>query len=361
MKYTDSERAVIVLDSMLGLEYKYKIKLLSLVKEPSRLLEASKTVENYIDEAFPEGKANTVKLALFDKNYHDHVFGIIEKYETVCVTLYSENYPKLLKQTDIPPLVLYCNGNPELLNKEKTFAIVGSRKCMPYATELAKDFSGKIAKSGAIVVTGSAGGADKAAIDGAIDSGNLISVLAGGIGHIYPEYNKTAILKIAKTGLVISEQSPDCAVKPWMFPVRNRIIAGLSQGVLIVGGDRESGARHTANYAADYGREVFAFPYSIGIKSGELNNELIKSGANLCDDINDIFDFLKIDENSEDNISLKGDEAEIYDAIKEGFDDVNKLVLKTGKKMFELAPILSSLEIEGLIVKLAGNKYKTVK
>ena len=300
-------------------------------------------------------------MALFDKKYHDYVFAGLEKHQTVCVTLYSEGYPQLLKQTDIPPLVLYCNGNTGLLKKEKTFAIVGSRKCLPYAIELAKDFSGKIAKGGAVVVTGSAGGADKAAIDGAVESGNLISVIAGGIGHIYPEYNKTAILKVAETGLVVSEQSPDCAVKPWMFPVRNRIIAGLSKGVLIVGGDRESGARHTANYAADYGREVFAFPYSIGIKSGELNNELIKSGCNLCDDINDIFDFLKIKENTEDKISLKGDEAVIYAAIKDGFDDVNKLVLKTDKKMFELAPILSSLEIEGLIVKMAGNKYKTVK
>ncbi|MBO7368657.1 MAG: DNA-processing protein DprA [Clostridia bacterium] len=147
-----------------------------------------------------------------------------------------------------------------------------------------------------------------------------------------------------------------------MFPVRNRIIAGLSLGTLIVGGDKKSGARHTALYAAEYGRQVYAFPYSIGIASGELNNELIKEGCLLCDSVDDIFELLKIEKTETSvNEALSDDERAVYLAIKEGRADVKEIIEKTGKKMNELAPILSLLEIEGYIVKLAGNKFKTVK
>ena len=361
MTYSDGDLALIVLDSMLGFEYKHKIKIISLVKDCAELFDLPKTVKDYLFECVGESKAKTVIAAFSDENYHDFVLDGLNKAGTVCITIKNRDYPANLKETDIPPIVLYCNGNTELLKSEPRFAIVGSRKCLPYATALATDFSGTLSKNGVTVVTGSAGGADKAAIDGAIGSGRLICVLAGGINHVYPEYNKSAVEKIAKVGLVVSEQPPDYAVKPWMFPVRNRIIAGLSEGVLIVGGDRESGARHTANYAADYGRRVFAFPYSIGIKTGELNNELIKDGASLCDDVNDILSELGIESDLLPDNDLSGDELDVYLAIKDGFDDIEKIIVRTNKKMNDLAPILSLLEIEGYIVRMAGNKYKTVK
>ena len=361
--YDKDKRAVILLDSLIGFEYKHKIKILSLVGSPSLLFEKPKAVRDYLSECAGEAKANTVLSAITDKDYEKAVFAELESVDAECVTLYEDRYPALLKETDLPPLVLYCNGNVDLLGAEYPFAIVGSRKCLPNALTLATDFARTLSEKGVTIVTGSAGGADEAAAKGAFDSGRLVSVIAGGIKHVYPAYNKNFIEAVAKKGLVVSEQPPDCQPKPWMFPMRNRIIAGLAKGTLIVGGDKKSGARHTAERANFYGREVFCFPYSIGIASGELCNSLIKDGAFLCDDVNDVLCSLGITEETieEKAIELDGDEYDVYSAIKDGFDDVNKIVVRTNKKMHELAPILSMLEIEGYIVKLAGNKYKAVK
>ena len=361
MKYQDEDLSVILLDSVIGLEYKHKIKLISLLKGRTAESECPKAVRDYLFDYLGESKAKTIIAALTEKSYREFVLNGLSKAGTVCVTIRDGNYPRLLKEIDQPPIVLYCNGNVKLLESEHLFAIVGSRKCLPYALALATDFSKELSASGVTIVTGSAGGADKAAIDGAAGSGNLICVLAGGINYVYPKYHKTVIEKISEIGLVISEQPPDYPPKPWMFPARNRIISGLSEGVLIVGGERDSGARHYATYAAEYGRDVLAFPYSVGIKSGELNNDLIKSGAMLCDSVDDVFRELKIERSSAKVQGPSGDALSVYNAVKSGFEDVNTIIAETGFKIYELAPLLSELEIEGYIVKMAGNKYKTVK
>ena len=191
--------------------------------------------------------------------------------------------------------------------------------------------------------------------------GKVVSVLAGGINHVYPDYNKRLIDKVEKNALVISEQPPDYEVKPWMFPVRNRIIAGLAKGVLIAGGKKDSGARHTATFALEGGKDVYAFPYSVGIATGELNNYLIKNGAYLCDDVNDILHNLGIEKTEEKPLDLEEDQLKIYELIKSGTDGVDTLLEASGMKMYELAPVLTELEVGGFIVKLAGNIYKAKK
>lgn len=360
MIYDRDSLAQIITDSLLGLEYKHKIRLLSLVKRPADILELPPAADEYLSASLGN-KAGTIRLALKDGDYHAYVLDSLEKRGTVCVPLESENYPFALKQTPLPPLVLYCNGDAGLLNDKNIFGIVGSRKCLPDYNAHAENFSKELTKAGAVIVTGSAGGADAAAIKGALSSGKIISVIAGGIDHVYPEYNRSLIEKVAAKGLVVSEQPPDYPVKPWMFPMRNRIIAGLSRGVLIVGGEKDSGARHTAYAAVEYGREVFAFPYSLGIKTGELNNELIRSGAFLCTEIKDITDFLELKTVEDVSYSLSGDKATVYELIKSGVNETFAIVEKTEIPVYELAAVLSELEIDGLIVKLSGNKYKTIK
>lgn len=360
MKYTLRETAVIILDSVLGLEYNNKRTIFNEFPNAEELFEGSDRLKNALNGILGESKANTVFHSLTDKDYRDFVLQGLEKYRTECVVLGSEYYPDALSHTDLKPFVLYCNGNKELLKSDKMFGVVGSRKCLPYATDLAQRFSERISSAGGVIVTGSAGGADRAAMDGAINSGRIISVLAGGIAHVYPEYNRSVIEKISEFGLVFSEQPPDYPVKPWMFPMRNRLIAGLSKGVLIVGGDRKSGARYTAEFAAEYGREVFAFPYSLGIKSGELNNDLIKNGCALCDGFDEIFELLGLSEEPSEDASLSDEELLVLNAVKDGADSVPKLIEKTGMKMRELAPILSSLEIQGLVARMLGNLYKAV-
>lgn len=359
MKLTLEERAIVILDSLEALEYKNKVGVISLLDSLSELFSLSGEKRDALTKLLGEARVKTLLLA-FGGDYEETVTDGLEETGTIPLTYLSENYPEDLKGLPAYPLVLYANGNVDLL-KEKRFAIVGSRKCLPFATALVKDYAATVSSLGGVVVTGSAGGADKSAIEGASESGNIISVLAGGIRHVYPEYNKRLIEDLAKNGLVLSEQNPSVSPKPWMFPVRNRIIAGLAKGVLIAGGERDSGARHTADFAAEYGREVFAFPYSIGIATGELNNNLIKNGAALCDSVDDILDFLGLEKREEETLELEEEEKLVFEYVKSGVCDVASLAEKTGMKMYELAPALSSLEISGYIVKMAGNVYRAVK
>lgn len=359
MTYLDIERKLLAVNSLDGLEYKHEAKILSLFNDYP--LESKDKIKQYLLSVFSESKAKTIMLSL-QEDYIQKTVNDLEKQGVCAVTIYSKNYPERLKNIDTPPLVLYCKGKIELLNAKKTFAAVGSRKTLAYADSLLKDFTEKLSKSGVVIVSGSATGADKTAISSALASGNVISVLAGGMDHIYPECNKSLIEKIAKNGLIISEQPPHIAPQFWMFPVRNRIIAGLGDSVLIASGSKTSGARHTADFALNYGKQVFAFPYSVGISSGELCNDLIKHGATLCDDVMDIFEELGVQMAKEEEIiDLDEDELKIYQAIASGQEDMTKYCLENNIKFFEIAPALSSLEIQGLIVKLPGNKYKPVK
>lgn len=360
--YTKNELAVLALDSIEGLEYKHELNLLKGVKNPSVLLTDKSFAEKYLKECFSSEKAKTVLFALND----DYVKSVVERLNrrgVVAVTSYSSDYPERLRGIDTPPLVLYCKGDISLLNSKKTLGAVGSRKTLPYAEELLKNVTGVSEKAGATIVTGSATGADKAAISSALDGGKIISVLAGGVDHVYPDCNRSIIEKVAKKGLVISEQPPEVPPTFWMFPVRNRIIAGLSDAVIIASGSKKSGARYTADFAVEYGRQVFAFPYSVGIKSGELCNELIKNGASLCDCYEDVLEELNLtyDEAEEEILELDEEERKLYDAIANGKEDMTAYCIENGVKFFEIAPTLSSLEIQGLIVKIAGNRYKPVK
>ena len=359
--YSISEKAIIILDSLEGLEYKHKVAILSTVNNPENLLDNRRFKIEALTGIIDESKLKTV-IAAFDEDYIEYTLKKYDELGTIVVTKASCLYPQSLENISAPPLCLYCNGDLKLL-KSKCFAIVGSRKCPTYTSALVKEYAEVLVENGITVVTGSAGGVDKAAIEGSLSgNGKIISILAGGIKHVYPEYNKNLIAEVTKKGLVVSEQNPFIMPKPWMFPVRNRIIAGLSDGVLIAAGEKQSGSRHTASFALEYGKEVFAYPYSIGIPSGELNNELIKEGAMLCDCVDDILFFLGIEKKTEkNNILLEEDEKKVLSAIKDGFDDVTKLVNKTGLKMYELAPALSSLEILGLIVKMPENTYKSIK
>ena len=360
MRLTLAEKAIVLIDSLEGLEYKHKKSILSFLSKPELLFSTSAEVKKCIASILGENRAKTL-FAAITPEYLNGVLSMFIDAEVTPVTFISDEYPESLKQLDTYPLVLYAKGDLSLL-KSKCFAIVGSRKCLPYATALAKEYSTVLSKNGVTVVTGSAGGADKAAIDGALaGGGKVISVLTGGINHVYPEYNKSLVMSVADKGLVLSEQAPSIVPKPWMFPVRNRIIAGLSKGVLIVGGEKTSGARHTADYALEYGKDVYAFPYSLGIATGELNNELIKNGAYLCDDVKDILDCFGIAETTDEVSELEDEERLVFDYVKNGVGDVNVLVEKTGLKMYELAPALSSLEIQGYIVKTTGNNYHAVK
>ena len=340
--YSLNEKALIFIDGILNLEYKHKRSIIDLYNEPCELFKNPQIALDYLKENFKNSIANSFNIAL-NENFTEK---LIDKYNgrnIVVVTEISNSYPNSLYNLPIRPICLYTIGNVKLLNSEKLFSIVGSRKTIPEYLKLTEEFSCSLSKSNVTIVTGVADGGDLSAIKGSYKSGNLILVLAGGLDFIDNEPNRNLIREtIDNNGLVITEYPPEIPPRAYHYPVRNRIIAGLSLGTLIVSGNNKSGARHTASFALDYGKEVFAFPYNLSNNSGELCNNLIKDGAYLVTNINDICDILGFESVNNAKLSLTDNELNVYLKIKEGIMLFDDLLSVTNLKVFELMSILTS-------------------
>ena len=356
MNYTEEEVNLITLCSFTELSYNQRSALLGgLTSTRPDFVKYEKS----LIKSLSDGVYNKVKSLFYDEKYRKRVLDRLEKSGVICVTYFSENYPEPLKNTEIPPIVLYCKGNLSLLNTD-CFAVVGSRRTAPQALKECKKIAKELTQR-FTVVSGIADGADAAAVEGALESGRIISVQANGFNHFYPAMNKRLIEKVAERGLLLSEYPPEIAPQRHHFPIRNRIIAGLSKGTLIVSAGKKSGALITANYAAEYGREVFAFPYGIGVSSGEGCNYLIKNYGRLAENTLDIFGFFGLDFKPQDGVELSHDEKKLLDAIREsGEAFLPELAEKLGVLPFRLIPTISKLEIKGLIVGIGGNRYSAL-
>lgn len=359
--YTLSEKAIIYLDNISNLEYKHKRAILDLYDNASELFENKSLFIDYLKSNL----GNKFKDFTLESIDESKVEAICDKYAKLgieLITEVSDLYPKNLKETAINPICLYAMGKTSLLSEENLFSIVGSRKTLPQYLKLTEDFSNNLVSKGIILVTGVAVGVDLSVIKGAYKSGKIILVLAGGLDYINSEVNRDYInLVLSSGGLVISEYPLGVPQLSYHYPIRNRIIAGLSKGTLIVSGSLKSGARHTASFALDYGREVFAFPYTIGALGGELCNSLIKDGAYLTSSVEDIYEILKIEGSSNAPINLTETEKLVLNAIKNGKTLFDDLLSATNLKIYELMPILMTLEIKGCIVKVGGNEYSVIK
>lgn len=361
MIYTIEEKAIIFIDGFLNLDYKHKRGIIDNYSNLGDLFTNPEIGIEYLNENGLTKYVNSFTLAI-KENFIDKLLDKYEERGLTCITEVSENYPEELISLPINPLTLYCKGNIDLLVADKKFSIVGSRKTLPQYLKLTKQFSESLSSKGIVVVTGVAVGGDLSAIEGALNSGNLILTLAGGHDFIKSEINRDYIIKtIENGGLVISEYPPEVPTLAYHYPVRNRIIAGLSQGVLIVSGESTSGTRHTASFALDYGKEVFTFPYTLGTYGGELPNSLIKEGAYLVTELSDISEVLSFNLDKGDKILLTEDENKIIKAMKDGNALVDDIVLSTNLKIYEVIPLLTSLEIKGVIVKTGGNEYSLAK
>jgi DNA processing protein len=214
----------------------------------------------------------------------------------VLVTLSDSRYPARLKEIFDPPIVLFARGRVELLNS-LNLGIVGTRRPTPYGLAVTERLSGDLARAGLTIVSGMARGVDTAAHRGTLAAGgNTIAVLGCGADLVYPSENRRLAAEIAAKGLIISEFPMGAPAYPQNFPIRNRIISGLSLGVLVTEGAQYSGSSITARLALDQGREVFAVPGSIISKMSWGPNLLIKQGAKLVQDWNDVVVELPPDE-----------------------------------------------------------------
>ena len=208
------------------------------------------------------------------------------------VTLQDPRYPEPLKEIYDPPILLYARGNIGLLRSFQ-IAVVGSRRPSTYGLAVAEKLSGELAGAGLVITSGMARGIDSAAHRGALHAGgDTIAVLGCGVDVIYPSENRKLAAQIVEKGLMISEFPMESPAYPQNFPVRNRIISGMSSGVLVVEGAEYSGSRITARLAGDQGREIFAVPGNIVSKLSWGPNLLIKQGATLVQQWTDIVEAL---------------------------------------------------------------------
>lgn len=355
MNYTKEQCDLIIVDSFEELNYKQKQKFLRSVDEKQN--EHIKYCNTLI-KSTGDGVYNKLKAMFSDGQYRSRILSQYEQKDVVCIPQNSPLYPALLLNTPAPPLVLYCKGNINLL-AQPCFGVVGSRKTPISTLAVARQMSGKIA-SRFVVVTGIASGADSAAIEGALPTGRIICVLPGGYDHLASSDGGN-IRRVAERGLVISEWPPQTSALRYMFSVRNRVIAGLSRGVLVVAAPQKSGALITAGYAADYGREVFAFPHSIGVKSGEGSNALINNGAYLCQNILDIFSVFGLEYKTEQKQLTREEERVLSYLREKGQTHIQKLARELNIMVYQAVTTLSALEIKGCVSRCGGNTYSALE
>ena len=196
------------------------------------------------------------------------------------ITIQDAAYPERLRNIPDPPYVLYLKGHLPPVDAEPVIAIVGTRRSTPYGDKMARNIAYEIAAKGGIVATGLAGGIDSRAAEGALlAGGKVIGVLGVAINEVYPSYNKRLYSDVQTNGVLISEYPPDAKGSRDWFPRRNRIIAGLSLGVVVAEAPVRSGALITAHRALDYGRDVFAVPANADAGNSRGSNQLLREGA----------------------------------------------------------------------------------
>ncbi len=288
------------------------------------------------------------------------------------ITILNEEYPELLKEIPDPPPLLYINGK---IDHSVNIAIVGSRNASSYGISTSEKLGRELVSKGITIVSGMAIGVDTSAHKGALaGKGKTIAVLGSGLGKIYPKQNKSLFYEIAENGAVISEFPISEDPVPHNFPRRNRIISGISHGTIVVEAALKSGSLITARLAAEQNREVFAVPGNIRSFTSTGTHSLIKQGAKLVENGNDVIEELgylmekqqeiKSSENcdfAKKSISnsdrLDNDEMKVYNLLEvypKHIDDIlRNLSMESGK----LSSILLQLELSGVITQTLGKYY----
>lgn len=269
----------------------------------------------------------------------------------------SRLYPELLRQIPNPPKKLFCRGNPELLDCRKV-AVVGSRRYSLYGKQTALMIGKYFGKTELAVVSGLASGIDTFAHTGVLEArGNTIAVLGTGLDRNYPVKNKPLQEEIAEKGLIISEYENDFSGNQYSFPARNRIISGLSEGVVVVEAGSSSGSLITAQFAGEQGRTVYAVPGNINSQFSIGTNLLIRDGAVPLVVVKDVLlDMgLELPEENEKKIALGGDEMAILEILKRNNGiHVNEIAHIMNKNIGKISAIITVLEIKGIVISHGG-------
>jgi DNA processing protein len=280
------------------------------------------------------------------------------------ITAEDEEYPSALREIHDPPIVLYVRGH--LTERDRNaVAVVGSRKATHYATESAKKLSFQMAYAGLTVASGLARGIDTAAHQGALAAkGRTIAVIGSGLGELYPPENAELADRIAASGAVISEFPIDTKPDRQTFPIRNRIVTGLSFGVLVVEAGANSGALISANMAAEQGRTLYAVPGRIDAPAALGSNRLIQQGAKLVITVDDILDDLPLVFREKPDlpaaapaVDLTPEQQKILDAIGSEEMPLDSVIATSGLTAAVVSSTLLALEIRRLVKQLPGKRF----
>ncbi|BBB32205.1 DNA processing protein [Thermotomaculum hydrothermale] len=288
--------------------------------------------------------------------------GIIEfcnKKGIKIITIQDEFYPERLREIQDPPVCLFAKGNIEIL-KENYLAFVGTRRATPYGINATEKLISDLSQYKVGIVSGFANGIDSIAHKCALKFNMpTIAVLGCGVDVIYPRNNLKLYGEIIEKGCIISEFVPKTKPEPFRFPIRNRIISGISMGVVVVEAREKSGSMITLNYGLNQGREIFAVPGRIFDKASIATNTKIKNGeAKLIlsgEDIVEEYSLVAISEKSDKFLKLSDDFVEKY--LSDRPKSLEELMLESGMNYEQLITRLSFLEVEGKVMKNGFNQY----
>ncbi len=277
------------------------------------------------------------------------------------INIDDENYPKILKEIPDPPKTIYIRG--EINQKDKlAIGIVGTRNYTSYGKQVAYDISGRLAEAGITVISGLAKGIDTFVHKAVLEKGGrTIAVLGSAVDakSVYPSCNQGLADKISESGAVISEYPPGTKSERYFFPQRNRIISGLSMGVVVIEAPEKSGALITATCALEQNREVFAIPGSIYSKNSAGANKLIQMGAKLINCANDILDELNLPlltENRKVKPETKEEEI-ILNIISKEPIHIDEITKKSNLDAEKVGSTIIMLELKGTIKNAGGGHY----
>jgi DNA processing protein len=336
-------------------------KLLSLFKTPERIFGAD--IDNLLSlEGIGINRARNIK-GFSHWDIVDDQIKVSKNAGMTIVNLHDPSYPEMLREIEGAPIVLYTKGDIQQQDKYAV-AIVGSRKPSLYGASVAESIAGELASMGFTVVSGMARGIDSISHKGALRAGGrTFAVLGSGLDIPYPSENRGLMDKIEGCGCVISEFPPGTPPDKENFPRRNRIISGLSLGILVIEATSDSGSLITAGYALEQGREVFAVPGNITSPVSEGTNELIKRGAILTRKADDVMEelapvlkgFMRSREKLK--IEVTDEEKNLCDFLSGEPKHIDSISRESGLSTSKVLELLLGLELKGAIRQTTGNRF----
>lgn len=357
------------LASLKGLITRKKVELLRIFDSPEGIFNADALA--LAQTGILTGDNINAILSREQRAETDSIMESLDKHRIDVIPINDERYPQLLKNICDPPVCLFSRGS--VMNEEPSVGVVGSRKASGYGISTAKKISSDLARYGICIVSGMARGIDTAAHLGALSAkGRTIAVFGCGLDIIYPPENKRLMEKIIENGAVISEYPPGVQPMPHHFPVRNRIVSGMSAGILVVEAGEKSGSLITAQLALEQGRDVYALPGNVISVNSKGTNKLIQDGAKLVTSVEDILEEMFWYKNLQSKRVLDADSYHCRKALPDSLDEDERSVIemlaieelqideiqqKLDCEMPVVHRVLLSLEMKGIVKREAGGKY----